>query len=253
MNGGYTQADVTAFAEVITGWSIGGKFGRFNEGAPGRFAFRAPLHEPGEKRVLGKAYADSGHGQGIAVLRDLATKPATAEFIATKLARHFIADEPPAAAVAGVARAFRDSGGDLPAVYRALFAASEGWAQPLAKYKTPCDYIISTFRGLGLPVESGHGGPAAFELLGQRTYSPGSPAGWPDRSADWDGSSALLKRSRVGGCHRSTLGQPSQCRRLAPQLLGDTLSQAARTAIARAASGAQALTLLLTAPEFLRR
>ena len=69
---GYTQADVTTFAEVITGWSIGGEAGRFSSGAPGKFLFRSELHEPGAKVVLGKRYPDDGIEQGEAVLRDIA-------------------------------------------------------------------------------------------------------------------------------------------------------------------------------------
>jgi uncharacterized protein (DUF1800 family) len=95
VGGGYTQADVTSYAEVITGWSIGGEQGRRPQGVPGQFMFRTELHEPGAKVVLGKRYADTGYDQGVAVLRDLASNRSTARFIATKLARHFIADDPP--------------------------------------------------------------------------------------------------------------------------------------------------------------
>src|SRR6185312_3542743 len=107
---GYTQTDVTTFAEVITGWSIGGEAGRFSSGEPGKFVFRAELHEPGAKVVLGKRYPDKGIEQGEAVLRDIAARPATAHFLATKLCRHFIADDPPTDAVEHVARAFSSSG-----------------------------------------------------------------------------------------------------------------------------------------------
>jgi uncharacterized protein (DUF1800 family) len=207
VGGGYTQADVTSFAEVITGWSIGGEAGRLPRGEPGPFMFRPQLHEPGAKVVLGKSYPDAGIRQGEAVLRDIAAKPATARFIATKLARHFVSDDPPAAVVERVSHAFASSGGDLPAVYRALLNSPEAWEQPLSKYKTPSDYIVSAFRGLDLPVGDGRSSVAAFEVMGQRTYSPGSPAGWPDRSDDWNGASALMKRiewadalgQRVGG------------------------------------------------------
>jgi uncharacterized protein (DUF1800 family) len=138
-------------------------------------------------------------------------------------------------------------------VYRALIETREAWAQPLAKYKTPCDYILSAYRGLGLPVEAGRGPLAPFELLGQRTWSPGSPAGWPDRSADWDGASALLKRIEWADALGARLGSSRDALQLAPELLGASLSEATRTAVARAASGAQAVTLLLAAPEFMRR
>ena len=253
VGGGYTQTDVTSYAEVITGWSIGGEQGRRPQGEPGKFTFRAELHEPGPKVVLGKRYADTGYDQGVAVLRDLANNHSTARFIATKLARHFIADDPPGKAVDRIAQAYMSSGGHLPSVYRAVIDAPESWTQLLAKYKTPSDYIISSFRGLQIPLENVRAPLAPFDLLGQRTYGPGSPAGWPDRSADWDGSSALLKRIEWADAVGQRLGNRRDAAELAPQLLGDTLTNTTRTAIARAASGSQAMTLLMAAPEFMRR
>ncbi len=253
VGGGYTQQDVTGFAQVLTGWSIGGEGERFGAGEPGRFLFRAELHEPGAQRVLGRRYPEEGFGQGAAVLRDLAHERATAHFIATKLARHFIADEPPAPAVARLADVFARSGGNLPSAYQALIDAREAWQQPLAKYKTPADYVVSSFRGLAVPVEADRGALAPFEILGERTWQPGSPAGWPDRSADWDGASALMKRIQWADMVGARLGARRDALELAPQWLGANLSGATRQALAHAASAAQALTLLLTAPEFMRR
>jgi uncharacterized protein (DUF1800 family) len=253
VGGGYTQTDVTTYAEVITGWSIGGERGRSPAGESGKFVFRAELHEPGTKVVLGKRYADAGYDQGVAVLHDLARNPSTARYIATKLARHFMADDPPSKAVDRIARAYANSGGHLPTVYRALIDCPEAWVQPLAKYKTPSDYIISTYRGLTIPADAGRVPLAPFELLGQRPYSPGSPAGWPDRSADWDGASALMKRIEWADAVGQRVGNWLGASDLALQLLGVSLTSATRAAIARAASGAQAITLLLAAPEFMRR
>ncbi len=254
VDGGYTQQDVTSFAQVLTGWSIGGAGARFGAAAePGRFLFRPELHEPGAQRVCGRRYADEGFGQGVAVLRDLAHERATAHFIATKLARHFIADEPPAPAVTRLADAFARSGGNLPSVYQALIDAREAWQEPLAKYKTAADYVVSSFRGLAVPVEADRAALAPFEILGQRTWQPGSPAGWPDRSADWDGASALMKRIQWADVVGARLGSRRDALELAPQLLGANLGAATRQALAHAASAAQALTLLLTAPEFMRR
>ena len=253
VNGGYTQADVTSFAHMITGWSIGGGRGRLAEGESGQFHFRANLHEPGAQLLLGRRYAQSGCGQGAAALRDLARHPATADHLAGKLARHFIADDPPAAAVARVADAFRRHGGELVPVYRELVESPEAWATPLAKYKTPADYVHSAYRGLDLPVDGKRSGLTAYELLGERTWSPGSPAGWPDRAADWDGASALLKRIEWADAVGERLGDRRDAQRLAPAMLGAVLTGKTSEAIARAASGAQAITLLLTAPEFMRR
>ena len=253
VGGGYSQRDVTTFAEVITGWTIGGEGGRFAAGVPGTFVFRPELHEPGAKRLLGRRYRDDGFGQGAAVLRDLAQERATAHFIASKLARHFIADEPPPAAVARLAEAFARSRGDLPAVYGALIDTREAWTAPLAKYKTPCDYIVSSYRGLALPVDPAHGPLAPFEVLGQRTWEPRSPAGWPDKSADWDGASALMRRIQWADALGGRVGNRRDVRELAGELLGANLGDGTRAALAHAASAAQALTLLLAAPEFLRR
>jgi uncharacterized protein (DUF1800 family) len=253
VGGGYTQADVTTFAQVITGWSIGGTGGRPAGAEDGKFEFRADVHEPGAKVVLGTRYPDAGFGQGVTVLRDLAHHRSTAHFIATKLTRHFIADEPPAPAVERLARVFMQTGGDLPSVYRALIDSREAWQQPLAKYKTPVDYIISGYRGLGLPVDAGRAPLAPFGLLGQRTWQPGSPAGWPDRSADWDGASALMKRIEWADAVGQRLGNRRDAQQLAPELLGANLTDTTRSAIAHAATASQAVTLLLSAPEFMRR
>jgi uncharacterized protein (DUF1800 family) len=260
VDAGYTQADVTTFAQAISGWSIGGqdmsrrleKLGVDN-GTPGEFLFREVFHEPGAKRLLGKSYADDGVRQGEQILRDLAVHPRTARHVCTKLARHFIADEPPAAAVDRLTRAWLESRAHLPAVYAALVAAPECWAQPLAKFKTPSDYIYSAFRALGIPLRDGRRALQPFEALGQRNLMPGSPAGWPDTSADWDGSSALLKRIAWADVVAQCMGDARNARELAPRLLGATLSRETATQIARAESGAQALTLLLASPEFMRR
>ncbi|HUN72281.1 MAG TPA: DUF1800 domain-containing protein, partial [Steroidobacteraceae bacterium] len=253
VDGGYTQADVTAFSEVLTGWSVAGPDGWRTGAQPGTFLFRQPMHEPGSKVVMDRSYPDSGYDQGVDVLHDLARRPATARFIATKLARHFIADDPPAPAVDRIAAAFSASGGDLPTVYRALIDSPEAWQQPAAKYKTPSDFIVSSFRGLQLPVRADKPPVGLFQLLGQRIWMPGSPAGWPDRSADWDGASGLLKRIEWADGVGQRVGPRRNAMELAPQMLGSGLSAATREAIAHAESAAQALVLLLASPEFMRR
>jgi uncharacterized protein (DUF1800 family) len=254
VNGGYTQADVTAFAKVITGWSIGAAGKGINAGGdPGEFFFRTAIHEPGTQTILGKRYAQQGERQGDAVLLDLARNPATASHLATQLARHFIADEPPAEAVNRLAAVFTRTDGDLPAVYRALIAESAAWSQPLSKFKTPNDYVISVVRGLNLPLAEPGKVPPVFANLGQRVWSPNSPAGWPDRSADWDGASALMQRLRWADQIGQRFGASVNAALLAPQLLGSTLADTTRVALGRAASAAQAITLLLAAPEFMRR
>lgn len=252
VDGGYTQADVTSFAKALTGWSLGAR-GLFQQGVAGEFVFRDALHEPGAQTICGRRYAEGGIEQGRAVLRDLAVSSATAHHLATKLARHFIADDPSPPVVDRLAQAFERSGGDLPTVYRALIDCPEAWTDAGSKYKTPQDYALSIYRGLQLPVEDGPKAIAVFELLGQRQFSPGSPAGWPDRSADWDGAAALMKRIEFADALSQRLGDRQSAMDLGPVLLGARYDSATKTALARAASPAQAMTLLLTAPEFMRR
>ena len=261
VDGGYTQADVTTFAKAITGWSIGGDAGdgkRFarlglGDGKPGEFLFREAFHEPGARRLLGRSYDENGWHQGEAILKDLAMRRETARHVSTKLARHFVADDPPRAVVDRMTRAWLDSHGHLPKVYEALLDSPEAWEQPLAKFKTPTDYIYSAYRALDLPMNDKRRSLQSFEALGQRSLQPGSPAGWPDTSSDWDGSSSLLKRIAWADAVAQRLGTTRNARDLAPQLLGATLSSETTTAIARAESGSQALTLLLASPEFMRR
>jgi uncharacterized protein (DUF1800 family) len=253
VNGGYTQKDVTAFAQIITGWSIGGGKGRLAGGSPGRFYFRENLHEPGAKTFLGKTYSESGQRQGEAVLADLARQPATARFIATKLVRHFVADDPPPAAVERVALAFLKTGGDLPAVYAALIEAPEAWDADLRKFKTPEDFVFSTLRALNVSPAQPEEVVRSFELLGQRQYTPGSPAGWPDTAKSWDGSDALMHRvlwaSRIAGRYEQGIDPVD----LAATSLGGYARPETVTALRRAPSSSQALALLLMSPEFQRR
>lgn len=253
VDGGYTQADVTSFAKVLTGWSIGGGEGRLARGAVGTFVFRPEVHEPGAQTVMRRRYAEDDQAQGLATLADLAIAPATAHHVATKLARHFISDDPPAAAIARIAQVFERTHGDLPAVYAAVIDSPEAWDGASPKFKSPQDYVLSLGRGLSLPAESEPRILSAFDLLGQRPFSPGSPAGWPDRSSDWDGASALMKRIELSDSVAQKLGDRRDAQQLAPEILGDSLSAATRQSVARAASPAQALALLLTSPEFLRR
>ena len=253
VDGGYSQQDVTTLAAMITGWSIGGTPGPMRGGEPGKFFFREGLHEPGSKTLLGKSYRQDGYAQGQSALQDLSVHPRTARHLATKLARHFIADDPPPAAVERITRAFLGSQGDLPTTYRALLAAPESWGPTSLKFKTPADYVYSVYRALALPVPEERRGLAPFELLGQRSFQPGSPAGWPDTSADWDGSSALLKRIEWASALGQRLGSKVDASKLADASLGAGLTAATRTGIERAQDAAQALTLLLCSPEFMRR
>jgi len=252
VNGGYTQTDVTTFALALTGWSVGSKLGKDSK-SPGEFSFREPAHEPGTKTILGKRYPEDGIAQPRAVLKDLANHPSTAKHVATKLVRHFIADEPPASAVERLAKVFRDTDGDLPSLHGALVASAEAWEQPFAKFKTPHDFVVSTFRMLDFVPPQPQQILSPFQLLGQRPYTPGSPAGWPDIAGEWDGPDALLKRIEWATAIGNRLGSKGKPLDLGSEALGAALSERTRSAISRAESGAQGLALLLASPEFQRR
>jgi len=253
VDGGYTQTDVTTFAAVLSGWSIGGGEGRYADGAPGAFVFRPALHEPGGKTILGKRYTEDGMGQGQAVLRDLAAQPATAQHLATKLARHFVADEPPPELVERLTKAYLGSGGQLTAVYAALVSWDGAWRPEPHKFKQPHEFVYSALRSLDvLPVDA-KALIAPFETLGQRHWSPGSPAGWPDRQADWDGADALMKRIEWSVALADRIGDSRPALGTADASLGSLLSSHTRKALESAASGSQAVALLLMSPEFQRR
>ena len=253
--GGYTQTDVTSFAKVITGWSIGGAGtrGRFAEGTPGEFEFREIIHEPGSQVVLGKKYRDLGLQQGEQVLRDLSRHPSTAHHIATKLARHFVADEPPAAMVDRLSSVFLESDGDLPTLHRALVESPEPWENTFGKYKTPSDFVISAFRAFDRVPDNGRLVVGALEQMGQTPYRPGSPAGWPDTADYWGGSDGLYKRIEWANSVGRLAGTTVSPLALGDAVLGPAFGEHSRTAISRAESSQQGLTMLLAAPEFQRR
>ncbi len=255
VDGGYTQDDVTRFANVITGWSIGGANdkGRFADGDPGRFEFRENIHEPGEKILLGKKYRSSGVAQGEDVLRDLAVHPSTARFLSIKLARHFVADEPPPALVDRLTRSYLASGGDLPTVYESLITATESWDSAQSKYKTPHDFVISTLRAFDHSPDNPRFIIGALDLMGQAPFRPGSPEGWPDTAQQWGGADALYKRIEWANTVARVVGSRVNPVELGDVVLGAAFNPETRKAIGRAESFAQGITLLLASPDFQRR
>ncbi|APE49725.1 hypothetical protein BO996_18725 [Delftia sp. HK171] len=249
---GYTQQDVTEFARALTGWSLGNDAGSPAAGAG--FQYRPALHEPGPRRLLSRSYAAGGQEQALAILRDLAASPATALHVATKLARHFVADDPPPALVQRLAAAYQRSGGDLPAVYRALIDSPEPWAAPATKFKTPWEWAVSSMRALGRHELKGAQAAGLLNQLGQPVWRPGSPAGYDDIAASWAAPDALVRRVELAQRLAAQAGNSVDARALAPRLLpGDALGTGTAEAIARSESGSGALALLLVSPDFLRR
>jgi uncharacterized protein (DUF1800 family) len=152
-----------------------------------------------------------------------------------------------------VARAFLKTGGDLPHVYAALIEAPQAWDSDARKFKTPEDFVFSTLRSLNISPGKPEEVLRSFELLGQRQYTPGSPAGWPDTSKSWDGSDALMHRVLWASRAAERYEQGSDPVGLAASSLGGYVRPETVTALRRASSSTQAVALLLMSPEFQRR
>jgi uncharacterized protein (DUF1800 family) len=255
---GYTQADVTEFARALTGWTVrgigGGPGARFlGDGPRGEFRFAEAMHEPGTRTIMGKSYPQQGEDQARAILLDLAATPATARHISTKLARHFAGDDPPQPMVERLAKAYLESGGDLPTLYRALVASPEAWSPQPLKFKTPWEWTVSALRAVGQTDLAPTIADATLKQLGQPTWKPGSPAGWDDIAASWAAPEALMLRVEVAQRIADRIGSSTDARALAEKVLPGSLSESTRTAIARAPSPQDGLALLLVSPEFVRR
>ncbi len=250
---GYTQADVTELARALTGWGVGGFGAGGRNGEPGQFLFRPAVHEPGTRTVIGKSYAQAGRAQGEAIFTDIAAMPATATHLATKLARHFAADDPPPALIARLAGVFTRTKGDLPSIYKALADAPEAWNPAPAKFKTPWEWTISSLRGIGRTSVDGVEVAPMLQQLGQPVWRPGSPAGWEDTAASWAAPDALVRRVELAQRFANQSGDRIDPRTLGQRLLSSTLTEATSTAIARAESVQTGLALLLVSPEFQRR
>jgi uncharacterized protein (DUF1800 family) len=248
---GYTQADVTEFARALTGWSVGGPKDA-NRGFDGRYLYRAAIHEPGGREIMGRRYGDSGEAQARSVLHDLAADPRTARHISRKLAIHFVADEPPQALVDQLSEAWTRSGGKLDVVARALVEAPEAWDPEARKFKTPYELIVSGYRAAGVqPTKLEH--LRILTALGQKPFSPPSPKGWSDEAADWATSDGVIKRLEWAKGFSAVAGPLVDPVATAKSSLGARLSDRTETAIARAESRPEALALLLMSPEFQRR
>jgi uncharacterized protein (DUF1800 family) len=248
---GYTQEDVTELARALTGWTLPGD--EALEGSGTSFRYVPALHEPGTRIMLGQTYADDGEQQARAMLRYLANAPATAHHIATKLARHFVADAPPEALVQRLANTFKRTGGDLPSLYRDLVQAPETWQDAPAKFKSPWDWAISVMRALGQQDVESEQVASLMNQLGQPVWRPGSPAGYGDTAATWAAPDALMRRVEVAQRLAARFASAVDARSLAPRVLPGALSEPTARAIAAAESPTSALALLLVSPEFLRR
>jgi uncharacterized protein (DUF1800 family) len=241
---GYTQADVTAFAVLLTGWSID-----LRADPPG-FLFRPNAHQPGGQTVMGRSFPDGEAGAATA-LAFFAAHPATHRHLATKLVRHFVADDPPPDAVRRIEAVLRDTGGDLGQASLALIDLPDAW-KPDAKLRSPQDFVIASLRGLDLPPDRQPPLIGILGSLGQPAFSAPQPNGWPDVAAEWAAPEAMLRRIDWAW---SLAGRAEQADPMlvAQASLGPLLRPETAHAIQHAGSRRDALTLLLTSPEFQRR
>ncbi|HEX3570586.1 MAG TPA: DUF1800 domain-containing protein [Acidobacteriaceae bacterium] len=247
VNGGYTQQDVTEVAKVFTGWTITPP----NQGA--EFQFDERRHEPGTKTVLGQKIKENGMNEGLQVLHMLATSPATAKFISTKLAIRFVSDDPPSSLTDKMSQAFLSSGGDIKTVLRAMFEAPEFWAPAAerAKVKTPLEFVVSSVRASDATVNNAIPLVAALDKLGMPLYGMQTPNGYSWKSDPWVSTGALVSRmnfalvlasDRLPGVNidwsklvKGTATADSQVtakeRKLEASLLGFPLSEKTRTQV----------------------
>lgn len=221
VDGGYTQADIIEVAKAFTGWTIadprGYRKAAANEikgtdnkqlnrlqkllGVPddiesGEFYFNERWHEDGTKTVLGQKVDEGGMKDGLKVIDILVSQPATAKFIARKLAVKFVSDNPSEQFVGRIAKAFQDSKGDIKTTLKAIFTDKEFYAPEnyRAKIKTPFELAVSAIRTIGADTNSGGAILAMLNKLGEVPYGYQAPTGYPDTAEDWVNAGALLER-----------------------------------------------------------
>jgi uncharacterized protein (DUF1800 family) len=262
VDGGYTQQDIREVARAFTGWTI------LNPRRGGEFRFEPRMHDDREKVVLGQRIKPGGGMKdGEAVLDMLARHPSTAQFVATKLARRFVADEPPPALVKRAAARFTETNGDIREVVR-LIVTSPEFLTPAAyrvKVKTPLEFVASAVRATGVNLPNAMPAVQALRELGMPPYMCEPPTGYADQAEAWVNTGALLNRMNFaialtgGGSEgrgrargaAATLSLTADA--LIRNILAGDLSEATRSTIARASSAPNAAALVLGSPEFQRR
>ena len=249
---GYTQADVTQLANILTGWTIAGRDGKLGE--PGSFTFNPNAHEPLAATLLGRLYVEGGVAQGEAALADLAREPATAQHIGFKFARHFVADAPDPALVARLAKTFRDSDGDLAALARTLIADDAAWREPASKIRNPWELTVAAYRAFGRSPSDAGPALAALNLLGMPLWQPAGPNGFSDDSvAAWASPEGMKTRVELAARFAAQIKDAPTPAALLDDVIGPTASPATRQAVSRAETPEQAYALLILSPEFQRR
>lgn len=246
---GYTQDDVISFANVMTGWTLLPPGADPQHG--GEFTFNPRLHEPGGQTVLGERYEQEDAEQGRAVLRDLAAHPATATHIATKLARHFVADEPSLGLVEQIAKRFRETEGDLKQVAIAMVSSDEAWRGPPSKLKRPGEWVVGMVRATGITQVDPVRYTGGQELLGEALWRPSAPKGYPDDEPSWiDG---VGRRLDVANNFAERITGMADPQAIIEDVFASQIAPEVKQAVGRAESRQQALALLFMSADFQRR
>jgi uncharacterized protein (DUF1800 family) len=190
VDGGFTQRDVTEVARSFTGWTIRG----LKEQRPA-FVFDDDVHDHGPKVILGQIVKGGGQDEGRRVVHMLATHPSTARFISLKLARRFVADDPPAALVDRAAETFRKTDGDIRAVVKTLVTSPEFYSSGSAtKVKTPLEFVVSAIRASGARVDDATSLAKRVAAMGMPLYLQQPPTGYKDTADAWVSTSGLVAR-----------------------------------------------------------
>ncbi|HJR61645.1 MAG TPA: DUF1800 domain-containing protein [Vicinamibacterales bacterium] len=256
VDGGYTQKDVQEIARAFTGWTIDMP----RQG--GGFRFEPRLHDTGAKTVLGMTIArGGGKTDGERVLDLLAKHPSTAKFIATKLARRFVADEPPKPLVDRAAARFRETDGDVREVVRTIITSPEFFAASAyrAKVKTPLEFVASAVRAAGVDVRNGMPLVQAMRQLGMPLYMCQPPTGYADKAEAWVNTGALLNRMNFAVMLSSNrlrggaAGPRVTEDQIASEVLAGDLSRTTIETVAKATNESQKIALLLGSPDFQKR
>lgn len=250
VDGGYSQADVQQLALILTGWTLQ----RPVDPVPGAFQFVQAGHEPGAKTLLSRRFEEDGEAEGLAALEYLAVQPATARHVATKLARHFIADDPPAIAVEHLTEIFLTTRGDLPSLHKALIDMEAPWSQPLIKLRTPQDLVLATLRALDLTDRRALlGAIGSLKELGQLPFAAPSPAGFADRALAWAGPDQVLRRVDWAAAAGERIARVVEPGLFLETAVGEFADRELLFQVANAPSRAEALAIVLASPTFQRR
>lgn len=220
VDGGYSQADVTQAARILTGWTVAPMGNAY--GAPinkmiekfgienlkkrgfvfdGDFMFAANRHDRGAKYFLGKNFPPNrGYQEGIELLNMLAKHPSTAEFISRKLAIRFVNDNPSKELVERMAKTFMEKDGNISEVLLSMLTSSEFWSKEALREKTksPFELAISAVRSLNADIKQPFQLNLWISKMGQKMYYYQAPTGFPDNGQYWINSGSLLNRMNFG-------------------------------------------------------